>query len=332
MAVVIDNFVNKEACTLLLKEFPLLETGVTRTLPTVRVPLELEKRMYRVLKNPVNGSESNDQASRPPETKSINEHDAMVPFVARIASGSVPMHRDCFNPFDASETGFIDGYVAVLYLAGAGSFVIDAGCGEQSIDIVPGRFIAWPNGVCSHRLDAASESDVRAMLGPVAVDADGLMQRAHDVWSTHPGYIGYCQNQAKEAEAKGDEEGVFKALGQIGIPAIAEQLLKEYEERTEDKVCMTLSLTSTADAFVLIGSGISGERLLSLDISEPANVTYGDVSKTLRQEFSKVSDRAAPTFVLPDATLLGEAHNDVSIQELFNLPASTGAAGSQLQA
>jgi len=330
MAIVIDNFLDTEACALLLKEFPLLEEGVTRKLPTVHVPLELEKRMQEVLKNPLTGSKGDGQAGQQIEPLSITDHDPMVPFVARIATGSVPMHRDCFNPFDAAETCFINGYVAVLYLAGTGSFVIDAGCGEQAIDILPGRFIAWPNGVCNHRLDAPSESEVRAMLGPVAIDADGFMQRAHDVWSTHPGYIGYCQNQAKEAEERGDERGVRQALGNIGIPAVAGQLLKEYEERHKSKVCLTLSLTSSADGFVLIGSGISGERLVSMEIAEPANVTYGAVSTALRQEFSKVSDGAVPTFVLPDATLLGEAYDDVSMQELFNLPAGTGAAGSQL--
>jgi len=274
--------------------------------------------------------------------------------VARIASGSVPMHRDCFNPFDAAETGFIDGYVAVLYLAGAGSFVIDAGCGEQAIDILPGRFIAWPNGVCSHRLDAASENEVRVMLGPVAIDADGLMQRAHDVWSTHPGYIASCQNQAKEgnvqgqggsraakkkkqqkrrakeAEERSDEEGVRQTLGQMGIAAYAAQLLKEYEEHHKDKVCMTLSLTSSAEGFIVIGSGASGECLVRVEIVDLAKVMYGDVLKTLHQEFLKVSDGAAPTFVLPDGTLLDETYDDVTLQELFNFPANSGAASSQL--
>lgn len=255
-----------------------------------------------------------------------------MPMVARIASGSVPLHQDCFSPFDAAETGFIDGYVAVLYVDGAGTFVVDTGDGEQAIDIAPGRFIAWPNGLCWHRLDASPGGGPRAMLGPVAIDAGGLMQRAHDVWSTHPGFIGFCRANAAEAEKRGDGEAVRRELGNIGVPGIAQDLLRQYEERQRDKhkpsLVLTLSLSQSSSGFLLTGTGIDGESLLTLTIEKPADVKYGTVAKELSKEIGNTLSGVVPKFVLPDGTLLGEAHNNMYVAALFKADVSKAGGGS----
>lgn len=327
MAVVIDNFLAAEECSHLLKNFPILEDE-TRKLFTVDIPLELEKRMRNTLQRSSGVNEGPVMLGV--SASSINEQPPSVPFVARLATGSVPMHQDCFNPFDAAETGFIDDYVAVVYLAGAGSFVIDAGDGETAIDILPGRFIAWPNGVCHHRLDAAPDSGARAMLGPVAINADGLMQRAHDVWSTHPGYIGSCKAKAADAEARGDDKAVREALGNIGIPGIAADLLKEYEDRHKEALCLTLTVepvpdTDASSSILLVGAGMSGERLITLQLDDPSVAKYGQVEKKLCEEVAKVSTRGHPEFILHDGTMLGELQKEITIEDLFDCSKATSS-------
>lgn len=317
MAVVIDHFLDEESCASFRSQFPVLEVGATRMLPTLEVPLQLVERMQSALSM---SSKGQGHSILPTPTPCATG--PLVPMAARIASGSVPMHQDCFNPFDAAETGFIDDYVAVLYVDGAGTFVIDAGDGEQAIDIAPGRFIAWPNGLCRHRLDAPPGGGARAMLGPVALDAGGLMQRAHDVWSTHPGYIGMCQSNAAEAERMGDDEAVRRELGNIGVPAIAHDLLRQYEERQHNKPSLVLTLSrsqsSSGSDFVLTGTGMDGESLLTLTIEKPAEVKYGALAKKLSEEVrKKLSSSVAPKFVLLDGTLLSETHQDVYVDKLF---------------
>lgn len=56
--------------------------------------------------------------------------------------------------------------------AGDGDFVLtDVLTGaEHRLAIEPGKFISWPNAGFSHRVENASPSMIRRMLGPMAVD------------------------------------------------------------------------------------------------------------------------------------------------------------------
>eukprot|EP00401_Gymnodinium_catenatum_P060839 CAMPEP_0117562410 /NCGR_PEP_ID=MMETSP0784-20121206/54943_1 /TAXON_ID=39447 /ORGANISM="" /LENGTH=54 /DNA_ID=CAMNT_0005359981 /DNA_START=13 /DNA_END=174 /DNA_ORIENTATION=+ len=49
MAVVIDNFLDEQSCASLRSQFPTLEAGVTRMLPTLQVPLQVAERMQTAL-------------------------------------------------------------------------------------------------------------------------------------------------------------------------------------------------------------------------------------------------------------------------------------------
>lgn len=330
MAVVIDNFLDEQSCDALRSKFPVREGDVARMLPTLQVQLQFAERMQIALSMSSQGQGHN---ILPIPASACDSTGPLVPMVARMASGSVPMHQDCFSPFDAAETGFIDGYVAVLYVDGAGTFVIETGDGEQTIDIIPGRFIAWPNGLCRHRLDAAQGGGMRAMLGPLAIDAGGLMQRAHDVWSTHPGYIGMCKTNAARAETEGDDAAVRRELCNIGVPAIAADLLREYEERQHGKpsLVVTLSLSQSSSGFLLTGTGINGESLLTLTIEKPEDAKYGAVAKELKKEVGNRVSGVVFKFVLSDGTLLGEAHDDLDLAALFKADVSDQAAAAAVE-
>lgn len=318
MAIVIDGFLAANETAELLEQLPtpLLDEGQERRLLELDVPLCLERRMQRA----VLGSEPKQEPFESADA------DVRVTLAARIATGGVPMHQDCFNPFDSAETNFIDDGVAVLYLSGAGSFVVDDGSGEQAIDIVPGRLVAWHNGMCKHRLDALPECGPRVMLGPVAIDAGGLLQRAHDVWSTHPGYIGYCESQAAEAEARGDHAEARAHLRHIGIPTVAANRLRELEarmaekeERNNDQLCLTLTIEQDpeSDGVVMVGEGMNGERIVTITIVDPGSTRCGTVLEELSGAVAKATSHGHPAFLLPDGTLLTEVHNEQTIEELF---------------
>jgi len=328
MAIVIDSFVDEDARLSLLQQLPHLDKGQTRALPTLKVPLSLEHRMCSIVRN---GKAEFLETECPYAPYSMQEDETVVSLPARLASGSVPMHQDCFSPYDAAEHVPIDGYVAILYLDGVGKLVLDAGAGEQAIDIVPGRFVAWPNGDCYHRLEAPPGSGARAMVGPIAIDAEGFTQRAHDVWSTHPGYIGYCKNEAAKAEQEGDHEAVLRALRNIGIGGVATDLIKEYEDRRAANQALPLVFTLTCEPnsqsseeeegaeYQLVCTGLAGDTITKLPVSGTA--TFGSVKSALFKAIKDSSPKeVVPRAILTDGTLLGEEHEDTTIEGLFALP------------
>eukprot|EP00928_Gymnodinium_smaydae_P100792 TRINITY_DN9976_c1_g1_i2.p1 TRINITY_DN9976_c1_g1~~TRINITY_DN9976_c1_g1_i2.p1 ORF type:complete len:163 (+),score=40.96 TRINITY_DN9976_c1_g1_i2:555-1043(+) len=160
------------------------------------------------------------------------------------------------------------------------------------------------------------------------------MQRAHDVWSTHPGYIGYCKNEAAKAEREGDDAAVKSHIRNIGVPGIAADLLREYEKRQDDKpsLAVTLSLAqqSSSSGFVLTGTGIDGEELLTLTVEQPEDAKYGAVAKELKKEMAgKVSgEEAIFKFMLSDGTLLDEDYDEMDLATLFKVGESAPAQGS----
>uniref|UniRef100_A0A6V0G024 Uncharacterized protein n=1 Tax=Zooxanthella nutricula TaxID=1333877 RepID=A0A6V0G024_9DINO len=243
VAIVVDGVLNESSRHSLLQKLPSLEKGASRALPTVMAPLALERCMRAIAEAAGRAGSPAGEFALP---LSFVDGEPEVPMPARLACGSVPLHKDCFNPFDTAEPLPIDGYVAILYLSGTGQLVIQGGGSEQVVDVVPGRLVAWPNKRCYHRFDAPSDS-VRTMVGPLAIDADGLTQRAHDVWSTHPGYIGSCRNAAADAERQGDHEAVLRNIRNIGIPVVAAQLEREYEERRRQNVAPRRIATLTRE-------------------------------------------------------------------------------------
>lgn len=314
MVTVVDNFLDERMRVSLLQQLPPLEGGACRALPTVMVPSALEDRMHHAVRHARDGGRTGAPAPPVP----FGDGGELVPVPARLASGSVPMHKDCFNPFDAAEHLPIEDHVAILYLDGAGQLVIGTGAGEEEVvDVVPGRLVAWPNGACYHRFDAPPGGGVRAMLGPLAVDAEGRTQRAHDVWSTHPGYIGYCQTNARAREAAGDHEGAIRELRNIGIPALAEQLVREYEEcRVAKQKMLVVTLTAEPGAAVgeydVVCTGLSGRRMATMPV--PNAATFKSVEPDLvKALIAEAGEKVFPRFVVGSGVLSEEAHGELCL-------------------
>lgn len=334
MAVVIDGFLAADEARALLEQLPtpLLEEGQERRHLTLDVPLGLERRIQLSLLG---------NSRRPgPEQPKSHAGGIRVAVAARVATGSVPLHQDCFTPFDAAETNFIDDCVAVVYLSGAGSFVVDDGFGEEAIDVVPGRLVAWHNGACKHRLDARPEGGPRVMLGPMALDADGSLERAHDVWSLHPGYIRAQEykrfpnemKEAEEAEARHDDAAVRQAIGRIGVPTIVADRLREYEERRANRPKLVVTLTVEQDpkswtgGVAVIGTGMDGEQIVTLAIERPRSAKFDSVERRMTDALGRAGWEGAPVFTLPDATLLTEEHHGQTVEALLGKPPGAPAA------
>eukprot|EP00439_Symbiodinium_sp_Y106_P017605 s991_g2.t1 len=80
----------------------------------------------------------------------------LVPMPGRVAVGSSPMHQDTgFDAMGRPDPTRVEGLVAVLYLAGSGTLVIDTGSQHHSVEVKPCRLVVWPNDQCIHRLDAS---------------------------------------------------------------------------------------------------------------------------------------------------------------------------------
>lgn len=181
---VLDSFIDERFAATLAQSFAPLKDGCDQTLSTVLVPSELECRMRCIL-----ASRAQSVVSLLKESASLSLEDCIEPWVTmpgRVAKGSSHMHHDAgFDPSGTKED-IVTGYVAVLYLAGHGSLVLDCGSGECAIDVKPGRLILWPN--CLHRLDASPGDEARVMIGPMHLTEDGSWRRAglHADWYWYP--------------------------------------------------------------------------------------------------------------------------------------------------
>eukprot|EP00746_Dinoflagellata_sp_MGD_P055645 gnl/MRDRNA2_/MRDRNA2_241957_c0_seq1.p1 gnl/MRDRNA2_/MRDRNA2_241957_c0~~gnl/MRDRNA2_/MRDRNA2_241957_c0_seq1.p1 ORF type:complete len:325 (+),score=72.79 gnl/MRDRNA2_/MRDRNA2_241957_c0_seq1:142-975(+) len=172
----------------------------------------------------------------------------------------------------------------------------------------------------------------------MAIDADGCTQRAHDVWSTHPGYIGACQNQAKQAQAKGDHDAAIAALRQIGIPALAEQLVQEYKLRVKENqpppppplvVTLTCAPVEGSNEYQLVCTDLGGNSVAEILVSGEAK--YGSVKAALFVAIIKSSPgkKVKPHPVLTDGTVLGKEHDQTLIRKLFGLPPTQPSVSSE---
>jgi hypothetical protein len=90
-------------------------------------------------------------------------------------------------------------------------------------------------------------------------------------------------------------------------------------------ICVTLFAAPAASGIVLVGKALNGEHLVSTHVEEFE--TYGEVELRLIQEFAKTSMDGTPTFLLPDATVLGAANRGVITSSLFS-ETSTMDSGS----
>ena len=292
------------------------------------VPAQVEQQLHDLL-------QSGDGETKLQMPVTFNASEPKIPVPARMASGDVGLHQDCLNPFDDGDPGFIAGYIAIIYLDGSGSFIMKSGSHEERVDIVPRRLVMWRNCQCFHGVEAAPGCG-RAMLGPMTLDGDGWIQRAHDIHSVHA--MDHFRNRAEAAEAAGNDAGVREALANASTYNCAYghdfsgQLLQEYEKRQAGKpqMVITLSKEETGDgkAAVLVGTGISGERLYELELTEPNDLTIGKVRQEFTKQLSTViqahSGGTYLKFVLPDGTLIEE--DDLKVSELFKEGTAAGVS------
>mmetsp|Transcript_99183 Transcript_99183/g.172086 ORF Transcript_99183/g.172086 Transcript_99183/m.172086 type:complete len:334 (-) Transcript_99183:41-1042(-) len=328
MAIVIDDFLDKCARRSLISDLQSQAQG-DKGLATVMVPAQLEQQLHDLL-------QSGASMPEPWTPVKLQDGESKIAVPARMASGSVGLHQDCLNPLDAGDPGFIAGYIAILYLDGCGSFIMKAGGVEEKVDIMPGRLIMWPNSKCLHGVDAAPGCG-RAMLGPMTIDGDGWIQRAHDIHSIHA--MDHFRSMAEAAEAKGDDAGVRSALANAsaydyayGGPgeSFSGRLLQEYEKRKAEKapsVCITLSKESgDGDSILLVGTSISGERLGAVEIEKPHEETFSSIKKKMFKELPEgTSSDICVKLLLPDGTLIADDENRL-IAEVFGEASSSSKA------
>ena len=72
----------------------------------------------------------------------------------------------------------MEGYSAVLYLAGGGTMTfMDAQTGvvKREVGIVPCRMIVWDNASLSHKVDVGNATAPRVMLGDLCVRLRGCL-------------------------------------------------------------------------------------------------------------------------------------------------------------
>jgi len=298
------------------------------------VPAHFERHLEDLLRK--ERSDDSTRFLKAWKAMTCEDGEPKIPVPARVSSTSVGLHQDCLNPLDSGEPGFIAGYIAVVYLTGSGSFLMSSASGEERIDIVPRRLIMWPNQRFLHGVEAPPGGGKRAMLGPMTIDGDGWIQRAHDIHSVHAS--DHFMKQAEKAEKQGDDRGVREALASMAnwdacTGRDAGALLREYEARHANKpsLCLTLSREADADGTVLIGTGLSGEEVSRIKVSEPDKMTYGQVKEMLLKELSSdIANNNKLQIMLPDATLIGADSEPLSVSKLFNsnAAASSGHTGN----
>lgn len=113
---------------------------------------------------------SNGTSTGTSRSRSASGAEVMVPTYEM--AGDHPEHQD--RVVAGPDRGALArGRVGLVYLEGDGDFVLkDTATGaEQRVPIEPGTFVSWPNARFSHRVEGASPSVWRRMLGPMAVDA-----------------------------------------------------------------------------------------------------------------------------------------------------------------
>jgi hypothetical protein len=180
LITVVDNFLDDNLCQQLVNEFPELKQGERTALPMLSVPAHVEYKIQQILKRCSVGK-AVEEDSRDSPAK--DGKDAVVIMPGRVAQGSSPMHRDTgFDDSGTPDPGFVKGYVAILYLSGFGTLVVDCKGHEESVDVKPGRLVVWPNDLCLHRLDASPQGGIRKMIGPMSLK-ESSWQRAGDFFA-----------------------------------------------------------------------------------------------------------------------------------------------------
>mmetsp|Transcript_29600 Transcript_29600/g.61821 ORF Transcript_29600/g.61821 Transcript_29600/m.61821 type:complete len:247 (+) Transcript_29600:56-796(+) len=177
--VVLDGVVDNDLRQLILSKFAPLAPAARTALPEVLVPKPLEQFLQSVLGSCAAGRD-------PAAVELPGEFDArseLVPMPGRVAVGSSPMHQDTgFDAMGRPDPTRVEGLVAVLYLAGSGTLVIDTGSQHHSVEVKPCRLVVWLNDQCIHRLDASPAEESRIMLGPMTLSSSGW-KRAGDQYS-----------------------------------------------------------------------------------------------------------------------------------------------------
>jgi len=175
--IVFDDVLDEYTRSVLLKGFPRLLPGMRQFRPTIDVPKELEERIQDIVKCCARGA---DVSTMGFTQISAHASKGNVEMPGKVSVGSSrAMHQDA--RFDSKGyVGFdqtiVNGYVAVLYLDGAGKLVFDSGTGERAIELRPGRLVVWLNEACMHRVEASPDGEARSMLGPMYISEEGLLQ------------------------------------------------------------------------------------------------------------------------------------------------------------
>lgn len=224
--IVIDDVIDHHDCQKLLEQFGHSELGERVTLSTIMAPTSLSDLLENILQGCTEGRMPGVPSSTALQGPWLSE------MPGRRAVGSSPMHQD--NGFDEDgvpQPGVVPGCVAVLYLDGYGTLVLEAASKEYVVPIQPNRLVIWPNERCIHRVDASPDGGPRTMIGPMSLTAKGW-RRAGDQYSVWY-EMRESAKDAKEYEAKrkAEEESAKK------IFAITAELIRG----DDDNVVLTFT-------------------------------------------------------------------------------------------
>lgn len=141
---VVDDFLDPEARSMLLKQFPATPADkpyLGYTEMSLKVAHTFAQRLVRALRFDT------------PEIDEDLSGGGTVEIPIQKSVGSYGDHKD--QVVGSGGRTLAPGLVGVVYLAGEGRIVFTDKTGlEHAVDVKPGRLIAWPNEDVYHRLEA----------------------------------------------------------------------------------------------------------------------------------------------------------------------------------
>ena len=97
-------------------------------------------------------------------------------FWACVCSGDVRSHRDVWN---SKPSAFVKSHTVMIWLQeGNSQLILESTDQQHVVDAIAGRLVAFNNRCFRHEVHGSSE--VRAMLGPMALDATGKFAAVMD--------------------------------------------------------------------------------------------------------------------------------------------------------
>lgn len=301
--VFVDDVLDDAERLMLFDQFPRLLPGMRQFRPSIMVPDALVLRITSIVQSCALGQDPSKSNFKQLVSGNSETH---LPVPGKVSVGSSrAMHQDTqLGEHGDFDQNIVQGYVAVLYLDGCGELIFDSGFGEVAIELKPGRLIVWWNESCMHRVEASPDGRARSMLGPMYVSEDGHVEAVGHRYSLMSGYSG-------------------KTLPGFGLE-------QQAAETPKSAVCITLTKEpGEGNSVVLVGTGLSGERLFGFEIPTPDDMTFRMARERLIKDLPMAKSKdMCFKFLLTDGTLIGDDYENFTISELFEDGLASKSSGA----